>query len=221
MPVIRAAAATALTALCALAPTAVAHEGNPNYNSAVKAIVPAVDGLEAQILGGDDRIELRNGSDRVVVVEGYRHEPYLRFLPDGTVQVNRRSPALYLNEDRFAQAQVPRSAKPTAPPSWKRVAQNGRYDWHDHRIHWMAKTQPEKVAKDESSRVKIFDWKVPVSVAGQPAAVQGSLTWLGKDDGGPPFAAVIALAAAALGGAALVGLVRRRRRATKPEAEAW
>ena len=150
MPDIRAAAATALMALCALAPTAVAHEGNPNYNSEVRAIVPAIPGLAAEVLGGDDRIELRNGSDSVVVVEGYRDEPYLRFLPDGTVQVNRRSPALYLNEDRFAQVKVPSSADPKATPSWKRVAENGRYDWHDHRIHWMAKTQPEKVRTDES-----------------------------------------------------------------------
>ena len=46
----RGAVATALIALCALAPPAVAHEGNPNYSSEVRAIVPAIDGLEAQIL---------------------------------------------------------------------------------------------------------------------------------------------------------------------------
>jgi hypothetical protein len=142
VPVIRPAAATALIALCALAPAAAAHQGNPNYNSEVRAIVPAVGGLQAQVLGSDDRIELRNGSDSVVVVEGYSGEPYLRFRPDGTVQVNRRSPALYLNEDRFAQVQVPASAKPHARPSWEQVAENGRYDWHDHRIHWMSKTPP-------------------------------------------------------------------------------
>ena len=78
------------------------------------------------MLGNDDRIELRNGSNSTIVVDGYRNEPYLRFLPDGTVQVNRRSPALYLNEDRFGQVEIPRSARPSAPPSWQQVAQNGR-----------------------------------------------------------------------------------------------
>ena len=169
-------------ALCALAPTAVAHEGNPNYNSEVRAIVPAIEGSTPRSWAATTASSSATDSDSVVVVEGYRDEPYLRFLPDGTVQVNRRSPALYLNEDRFAQVQVPRSADPEGRPSWKRVAENGRYDWHDHRIHWMAKTQPEQVRKDESRRVKIFDWKLPVSVAGRPAAIEGSLTWLGKDE---------------------------------------
>jgi hypothetical protein len=223
VPVIRAAAVTALIALCAPAPTAVAHQGNPNYNSEVTAIVPAVDGLDAQVLGGDDRVELRNGSDSVVVVEGYDGEPYLRFLPDGTVQVNRRSPALYLNEDRFAQVRVPRSATPRAKPSWKDVTRSRRYDWHDHRIHWMSKTPPEPVRKDESRRAKIFDWKLPVTVAGRPATIKGRLTWLGKDDGAVPLPSALSLAAAVLAGAALVAVVRRRRRPGPRGAaeEAW
>jgi hypothetical protein len=209
-------------ALCALAPAASAHQGNPNYNSQVRAIVPAVKGLDAQVLGADDRIEIRNRTGSVVVVEGYRHEPYLRFLPDGTVQVNQRSPALYLNEDRFAQAQVPRRADPGATPSWKRVGETGRYDWHDHRIHWMAKAEPEQVRKDESRRVKVFDWKLPMSVAGRSVVIEGSLTWLGKDDEGFPLPAAISLAAAVIVGATLVAVVRRRRRDADDEPdEAW
>ncbi len=218
----RGAVATALVALCALAPTALAHEGNPNYSSEVRAIVPAIDGLEAQILNNDDRIQLRNGSDRVVIVEGYRNEPYLRFRPDGTVQVNRRSPAFYLNQDRFAQVQVPRSATPQAKPVWRQVAANGRYDWHDHRIHWMSNEPPKPVREDESRRAKIFDWKLPVSVARQAAVINGTLTWLGKDSGGFPVAAAISLAAAVVAGGALVVFVRRRRqRGGRGPTEAW
>jgi hypothetical protein len=54
------AAAAALAALCALAPPVLAHEGNPNYRSEVDAISPAVQGLDAEVLNFDDRIELRN-----------------------------------------------------------------------------------------------------------------------------------------------------------------
>jgi hypothetical protein len=212
----------ALAALCALAPPALAHEGNPNYSSEVRSIEPSVDGLDAEILASDDRIELRNNSDRVVVVEGYRNEPYLRFLPDGTVQENRRSPAAYLNEDRFAQVDVPASARPSAPPLWQRVARNGRYEWHDHRIHWMSQTPPKPVREDESKRAKIFDWTLPMAVAGRPGRIDGTLTWLGKDSGGFPVAAAVSLAAVALAGAALVVFVRRRRRpGVDRQSEAW
>ncbi|MEA2366532.1 MAG: hypothetical protein QOI32_2044 [Thermoleophilaceae bacterium] len=222
MPSLRGAAALALTALCVCAPTAVAHKGNPNYSSEVRSIQPSVAGLEAQVLGNDDRIELRNASDSVVVIEGYRNEPYLRFLRDGTVQVNRRSPAGYLNQDRFAAVDVPASARPDAPPRWERVAQNGRYDWHDHRIHWMSKTPPEPVRRDESRRTKIFDWKLPIAVQGRPGTIQGTLTWLGKDSGGFPTAALIALAVVALAGPLLLRLAQRRRRTSAGgEEDAW
>jgi hypothetical protein len=223
VPRFRGVAAVALTALCALAPPALAHEGNPNYRSEVLALPRAVDGLRAQVVNFDDRIELRNESAEVVIVDGYRGEPYLRFLPGGSVEVNRRSPAAYLNEDRFAAVEVPASAQPRAEPQWEQVAENGRYGWHDHRIHWMSKVPPKQVREDEARRVKIFDWRIPVAVGGRSGAITGSLTWLGKDDGGIPVTAVLSLAAALLGGAVLVVAVRRRRRRPTPadRAEAW
>ena len=105
-------AAAALAALCVLAAPALAHEGNPNYRSEVDAISPPVEGLDAEILNFDDRIELRNTGGETIVVEGYRGEPYLRFEPDGTVAVNQRSPATYLNEDRFAAGGGARHGRP-------------------------------------------------------------------------------------------------------------
>ena len=215
-------AAAAAVALCALAPPALAHEGNPNYRSEVNAISPPVAGLNAEVLNFDDRIELRNSGSDTIVVEGYRGEPYLRFEPDGTVLVNQRSPATYLNEDRFADVEVPDTADPEAAPEWEVIARHGRYDWHDHRIHRMSSTPPERVRDDESTRAKIFDWKLPVTANGSPATVSGTLTWLGKD-GGFPVAAAVSLAVAALAGVALVAVVRRRRRkpTEREQVEAW
>jgi hypothetical protein len=219
----RGVAAAALAALCALAPSALAHEGNPNYRSEVRAISPPVEGLDAEVLNFDDRIEVRNDTDKSVVVEGYRGEPYLRFAPDGNVSVNRRSPTRYLNEDRFADVEVPDSADPNAAPEWETVARNGRYDWHDHRIHWMSTTPPERVRADESKRIEIFDWKLPLEADGRAITISGRLTWLGKDGGGFPVAAAVSLLAVALAGVVLVALVRRRRRAgtVREKAEAW
>ena len=219
---IRGAAAAALAVLCVAAPAALAHEGNPNYRSEVRAIAPALPGLEARVLNFDDAIDVRYDGERPLVVEGYRGEPYLRFNPDGLVEVNRRSPAAYLNEDRFAKVELPDRADHRAPPSWAQVAENGRYDWHDHRIHWMGEgTLPPQI-ENEGERTRVFDWEIPMASAGQAIEVRGTLTWLGEEEGGFPVTAGITLGGALVGGALLVVLVRRRRsRAGAPAKEAW
>jgi hypothetical protein len=219
---IRGAVAAALAVLCVAAPAALAHEGNPNYRSEVRAIAPALPGLEARVLNYDDAIELVYDGERPLVVQGYRGEPYLRFDPNGLVEVNRRLPAAYLNEDRFAKAELPGRADHRARPSWATVAENGRYDWHDHRIHRMGEgTLPPQI-EDEGERTRVFDWEIPMASAGRPVAVRGTLTWLGKEEGGFPVAAGLTLGGALVGGALLVVLVRRRRsRAGAPAKEAW
>ena len=110
------------------------------------------------------------------------------------MEVNRRSPAAYLNEDRFAQGRAAGRAPTTARRrAGSAVAENGRYDWHDHRIHWMGEgTLPPQV-EDEGERAKVFDWTIPMASAGRPVTVRGTLTWLGKDEGGFPVAAAVSL----------------------------
>jgi hypothetical protein len=219
---IRGAAAAALAVLCVAAPAALAHEGNPNYRSEVTAIAPALPGLEARVLNYDDAIELAYDGEEPLVVEGYRGEPYLRFNPDGLVEVNRHSPAAYLNEDRFANVELPDRADHRARPSWATVAENGRYDWHDHRIHWMGEgTLPSQI-DDEGERTRVFDWDIPMAAGGRQVEVRGTLTWLGKEENGFPVAAGLTLGGALVGGALVVVLVRRRRsRAAAPAKEAW
>ena len=167
----------------------------------------------------DDRLQVRNEGDRTVTIDGYNGEPYARIQPGGRVQVNQRSPALYLNEDRYAEVDVPRKASAKAAPVWKTLDDTGAFDWHDHRIHWMVKDRPGKV-KDPDKRTKVFDWKVPVRVGSRPAAIGGDLYWVPKPGGSFPLAAGIALAALVLGGVALVVVVRRRR-SRGPVEEAW
>jgi hypothetical protein len=216
-------AAAALLAL-ALAPAASAHQGNPNYRSVIDAVSPKVSGVSLEVLNLDDRLELRNTSGRTVVVEGYNGEPYARLLADGTVQVNRRSPAFYLNDDRFAQVKVPATAKPSATPQWQLVDKAGRFEWHDHRIHWMSEVPPKQVT-DKSERTKVFDWKVPVRVGAERGAVTGTLFWQPTAGGGAPVAAIAGLGAIIVLGGAAVVVVRRRRaaaeRAPGAEVEAW
>ena len=157
--------ACALAVAAVQAPLAEAHEGNPNFRSEITGIDPATDGLDVEVLNFDDSLRLTNDSGETVTVFGYEDEPYARIEPDGTVEVNENSPAYYLNEDRFAEADVPANADPEAEPDWEQVDTTGEFSWHDHRSHYMAQGTPPQV-KDESAETKVFDYAIPIEVGG-------------------------------------------------------
>ncbi len=200
-----------------------AHEGNPNFRSEVNGLTPETAGVAVRILNYDDSLELQNDSGKTVTVEGYQGEPYLRILGDGTVEVNTLSPSHYLNGDRYGEADVPPEADPDAPPVWETIDRSGRYGWHDHRVHYMGRGTPEQVT-DEGERTEVFDYSVPVEVGGEPAAITGTLVWVGEDSGFPilPF---VVLAVVGAGLAALILIRRRGAGGGEPpggeEREAW
>ena len=132
--------------------------------------------------------------------------------------MNENSEAYYLNEDRFAKVDVPQGLDAETPPQWKEVSRSGRFEWHDHRAHWMGQGRPPQVT-DPDERTKVFDWEVPMTVGGQPGAITGTLTWTPTAGGGVPTAAIFALAAVLILAFLAVFIVRRRRDA--PAGEAW
>ncbi len=218
----RGASALAVLALTVPASQALAHGGGSvNYISTVRSL-PGAPGVSATVQDRDDRLQLRNTANRTVTIYGYNREPYARIQPGGRVQVNQRSPALYLNEDRYAEVDVPAKADAKAAPQWKTLNDTGTFDWHDHRIHWMVKKRPGKVT-DPDRRTKVFDWRVPVRVDGRPAAIRGDLFWEPEPGGGFPLAAGVAFGVLSLAGGVLVVVVRRRRRGGSPQPakEAW
>lgn len=186
-----------------------AHQGNSDYRSEITTIRPAAlaDGLSFSVVNFDDHVRLENNSGKEVIIEGYDGEPYIRVSADGLVEVNLNSPAYYLNQDRFADVELPARADENAEPEWKEVGDNGIYEWHDHRSHYMSESLPPQV-KDESKETKVFDYEIPIQVDGQPATVEGTLTWVGSDSNVPvvPFV-ILALAVIA----AIWFAVRRRR----------
>jgi hypothetical protein len=211
--------------LGAIAPgAAYAHAGNQSFRSTLESLSPAIPGLRAEVLNYDDRLLLTNRSGRTVIVRGYDGEQYIRIRGDGTVEVNKRSPSYYLNEDRFAKVDVPPQASAGAPPDWSTVSKDGRYEWHDHRIHYMSKGIPSQV-EDKGKRTKIFNWRVPIEVGGERGRLAGELFWQ-PSSGGIPSGAVIAFAALLFAAVAFVEIVRRRRRSEQPASkprtkEAW
>jgi hypothetical protein len=212
--------------LCALSSFSLAaaawgHSGNPNYRSEIGALVPDVPGIDVEVLNYDDRLLLTNKSGKRVLVKGYDGEPYIRIQPDGLVEVNKRSPSFYLNEDRFAQVEVPAEAKNGASPQWDQISRTGRYEWHDHRIHWMSKTKPAQV-KDENKQTKISSCRVPLQVGGRKVNLTGTLWWEPSDTS-TPIAAFIALGAVAVASGLLVLASRRirSRRTLGAKGDAW
>jgi hypothetical protein len=224
-------AALALVPALALAPAqALAHGGNPNFRSEINSIRPPLpDGVSIEVLDYDSYLQLKDMQGHEVVLDGYDGEPYARIEKEGTVQVNERSPATYLNDSRFeTDASVPKSADPKDPPEWKTVDDSGTFLWHDHRMHWMVANQLPPQVKDKSKKTKIFTYEIPMTVDRQKSTLHGTLWWVGSA-GTSKLPFVIAAIVIVLGGGALVMWLRRRRddgdddrpQPNEPAAEAW
>jgi hypothetical protein len=210
-------------------PNPTRESGNPindqgssyNYRSYITHITPNVPGLNLQVLEFADRLVLTNRTGATITVDGYEGEPYARVRADGTVEVNTRSPAYYLNQNFYGNVTVPASASASATPRWTVLDRTGEFEWHDHRIHWMSPIAPPQV-KDRGRRTKIFDWRVPLRVGSRPATVSGELFWVPEEGTKAPAGAIVALVAIVSLSIGLVLFVRRRRaRMPSRETEAW
>jgi hypothetical protein len=167
------ASVIAITVIVVTASPAAADPANPtNYESRVIELTPPTPGIETSIIGGDSFVRLRLRGAADVVVLGYEGEPYLRFTADGTVRENSRSPAVVLNQSRYGTTYDER-ADAKAQPEWQVVADDGTYVWHDHRIHWMAKSTPPTI--EGGSTGKVLDWTIPLVVDGASVQINGEL----------------------------------------------
>jgi hypothetical protein len=134
-----------------------------SYLARVSQVPP---GVTAKVIDGDQRLWLRVGGRRTVVVLDYQGAPYLRFSAAG-VAVNTASAMYYLN-------QVPAETPPPGTgagetPRWSQVSSGHAYQWHDGRLHALATTA-------HAAGVTYFGrWQVPVRVDGASTAVAGGL----------------------------------------------
>lgn len=174
--------------------------GPTDFGSTVVAVEPAVETIEATIVGGDAFFELRVEPGVTVAVAGYQGEPYLAFDADGTVRENQAAPTFFVSRTRSGSS-VPDGVTADDPPEWVVVAGDGVYAWHDHRAHWMGGT-PTGARGDVVAR-----GVVPLTVDGVAVDVSVETRWL-------PGASVLpALVGATAGvGLAAVSIGARRRR---------
>jgi hypothetical protein len=117
-------------------------------------------------------------------------------MADGTVQENVHSRAHFQNASRYSADSGPQLL---GQPEWVTVAHGGEYAWHDHRIHFMARSRPP-----------VTQWQLDLTVDGRPVAIAGfwgptsspsPLPWLILAAGSGAWALVVTLLATRAGAA--------------------
>ena len=165
------------------APVAAADPAIPtNYRSRVLEITPTTKAISVKVVGGDGFLELEVRHGHTATVAGYQGEPWLRVSAEGHVQENQHSPSTFLNANRYGKAPIPNGVtaeSAATSPVWKTVDRNGRFVWHDHRIHYMT-PQIRPTMVPGTNRVAIGGrpdgkWVVPMTVDGRPTSVIGEL----------------------------------------------
>ena len=183
------------------APRALADPPGPtNYQSEVAKIEPPAADLDIEIVGGDSFVLLRVPEGTSVVVIGYQGEPYLRYLPDGTVEENAASPSKYLNEERYG-GELPEQADAKAAPQWEVVAGDGSYAWHDHRTHWMNEVPPPGLGPGD----QVAEGVIPLLWEGVEVDVTVVSVWQDAPSAAPMVVGLI------LGHGIAIGVFRRRK----------
>ncbi len=171
-----AVAALAAMLLVAGAGPAAADPAEPtHYRSVVNAVDPRPTGVTVEVIGGDSFLSIAAAPGHTVEVPGYFGEPYLEIDADQRVWLNTRSPARYINRDRYGLSGVPDSADQAADPEWEQVGSDGRLAWHDHRIHWMSTDLPPSITGDRAEIV--FPWTLRIVIDGTETEVRGELLW--------------------------------------------
>jgi hypothetical protein len=184
------------------APHASAHQGagssvTADTRARIVSVSPTVAGLTVRVADLDGRIEVDWTGDGPLTVLGYEGEPYLR-IDDDVVSRNTRSPATYLNDDRYAEVTVPPEASASAPPAWERIGTGTTVSWHDHRTHWMSPGTPPAARGSDAPVVLTPRWEIDLEAGSTPVVVAGDLTWL------PPPNTWAWLAVSIFGGLALL-----------------
>ena len=162
--------------------------GPTDYTSTVEAIDPPSDGVQAEVIGVDAFLQLTVEAGVDVIVSGYWGEPFLHIDPDGSVFENAASPTPPQNANRYGDPDASPDVlpDPDAPPEWRLIGSGGTSTWHDHRIHWMART----AAPITGAGGLVQRWTVDLLINGSPATIAGRLE---RHDSPSPWWWVIAL----------------------------
>lgn len=174
------AALLALLAVPLLATPASAHGASgresSNWLTTLTSPVRPAPGVTVRLVESGARLELTSTESEVLVL-GDDGEPYLRVGPDG-VLTNSRSPARVRNATLADPGGLPGGTDPAAEPVWERTSDEPTARWYDSRTRWTAPQPPHEVQAEPDRRQVVREWSVPVTQAGAPVAVAGTLAWV-------------------------------------------
>ncbi len=188
---LRRSALVAAVMLAAMPATAYAHAGGriaTDFEARLGGLQPPAAGVRAQVLGGDQRLQLTVTGSQVVVVVGLLGEPFLRFSPAG-VEANAASPTAW-NSGVVSTSAAVRSAH---GPVWRRVAGGHTFAWHENRL----RPRPV-VAGGGTTPERVAAWSIPLLVDGRATRVAG-FEWYAAGPSLVPWIALCAVLLAAAG----------------------
>ncbi|MEI8337514.1 MAG: hypothetical protein WCG37_11715, partial [Actinomycetes bacterium] len=174
-----------------------------NVDVSTSGADPNISGVTIRMVNLGYLIELNNSGPNTVVVIGYDREPYLRISPSG-VEVNRRSPATFLNRSATPSGSLPDGLNARATPLWESISKVPTARWHDHRAHWMGRGAVRNADRESK-------WSIPLIVTNRVTSSESEASIMGTLNSLTPPSALtwglIAVAIAITLGA--LGLTRR------------
>ena len=184
------------------------------YRSTITAVEPSIPGLDLAVIE-TGALTVTSHIDETVIVIGYEGEAYLRITPAG-VEENVAALSSSVNGSLVEDQSQPSEQASGPHEDWRPVSDKPTVTYHDHRTHWMAEQPPPDVAADPGHPHKVFDWTVPLTVDGEPVAVQGTLNWTGLPNPTTWTTVLLAFAGTtAIAMAATIAFVRTKERIAK------
>ena len=143
----------------------------------------APEGIDVRLVQGPvPVVYVRNDRAEVLEVLGSADEPFLRIGPRG-VFANVMSPTYY-SAGALTIKEIPSWADATATPRWERISEQPVWAWLEYR----ASVSPEMQQRDRlgSAPATVHRWTSPMTLAGEPLALEGEVRWVPPASGAPP-----------------------------------
>ncbi len=156
---------------------ALAHEGDPNIQTVIEELMPAVPGVSVSVIQGSvvPSLEAYNPTPTELQVLGTDGVPFLRLGPSGT-QGNAASPELYLSEAPSGAAGVPPGVHAGAPARWVPLSRRPVWTWFDQRVPALTSAPPAVRGRPAASLLGRF--AIPLRYGGGPVKAAGVVSYV-------------------------------------------